>query len=109
MTDWIMVILTLVIAFFTFLVWKVYDRMAWLTGAMESHSDIMLRIEAKRGIKEGEAIKLLWWDPTIEDPPVKREHGKEVDLNTIYVYLPLHHRKKKTTWLDRVKRLFSFP
>ena len=43
-TDWIMAVLTLIIAFFTFLVWKVYDRIAWLTGAMGSHSEIMLRI-----------------------------------------------------------------
>jgi len=64
-----MIILTLIIALLTFLLWKVYERIAWLTGAMETHSDLMLRIEAKRGINE-QPIKLVWWDPTIADPPV---------------------------------------
>ncbi|MEJ1366540.1 MAG: hypothetical protein RPV21_08320 [Candidatus Sedimenticola sp. (ex Thyasira tokunagai)] len=109
MADWIIIVLTLVIAFFTFLVWKVYERIAWLTGAMESHSDLMLRLEAKRGIKDGEPIKLVWWDPTIEKPPVKHKHGKEIDLSTIYVYLPLNERKVKPTWSERVKQLFAFP
>jgi len=109
MADWIMIILTLVIAFFTFLVWKVYERIAWLTGAMESHSDIMLRVEAKRGIKDGKEIKLIWWDPTIEKPPIKREHGQEIELDTIYVYLPPEERKEKITWQSRIKRLFSLP
>lgn len=105
MTDWIIIVLTLVIAFFTYLVWKVYERIAWLTGAMESHSDIMLRIEAKRGVN-GQPIKLVAWDPTIEAPPVKREHGEEINLNTIYVYLPLNQRKNKPTWWKRVSELF---
>ena len=102
-----MVVLTLVIAFFTYLVWKVYDRIAWLTGAMETHSEIMLRIEAKRGIN-GQPIKLVAWDPTIEAPPIKREHGQEIDVNTIYVYLPLGQRKNKPTWRERVKELLRF-
>lgn len=63
-SDGIMIVLTLVIAFFTYLVWKVYERIAWLTGAMESHSELMLRIEAKRGI-EGQPIEILQWDPIV--------------------------------------------
>lgn len=108
MTNWIMIGLTLIIAFFTYLVWKVYERIAWLTGAMESHSNIMLRIEAKRGISN-QPIKLVWWDPTIEPPPVKGDHGQEIDLNTIYVYLPLSQRKNKPTWWVSVKELLRFP
>lgn len=107
MAEWIMAFLTLVIAFFTFLVWKVYERIAWLTGAMESHSNLMLRLEAKRGIKDGEPIKLIWWDPTIEIPPVEREHGKDVDLSTMYVYLPPNERHIKPTWKKRLKQLFT--
>ena len=108
MANWIMVVLTIVIAFFTYLVWKVYERIAWLTGAMETHSEIMLRIEAKRGIN-GQPIKLVAWDPTIEAPPIKREHGQEIDVNTIYVYLPLGQRKNKPMWWKRVKELLRFP
>jgi hypothetical protein len=60
--HWLLVFLTLVIAIFTYLAWKVYEKIAWLTGAIESHSDLMLRIEALRGI-HGKATELVWWDP----------------------------------------------
>lgn len=107
MANWMLVLLTLVIAFLTFLVWKVYERIAWLTGAMETHSEIMLQIEAKRGIN-GQPISLVAWDPTIEPPPIKREHAKVIDLSTIYVYLPLQQRKNKPTLCNRVKELLRF-
>lgn len=106
MAAWVTVLLTLVIAVFTFLVWKVYERIAWFTGSMETHSDLMLRIEARRGIN-GEPIKLLWWDPTIEKIPAKREHGQELDLSTIYIYLPLEMRRNKPTSRQKLKALFS--
>jgi hypothetical protein len=107
-TDWILVIFTAVIAFFTYLVWKVYERIAWLTGAMETHSDLMLRIEASRGIN-GRPIRLVWWDPTIVEPPINREHGQEVNLETIYCYLPPKLRKNKPSWKARMKELIRFP
>jgi hypothetical protein len=103
---WIMVIATLVIAFFTFLVWKVYERMAWLTGAMETHSDLMLRIEARRGIN-GEPIKLVWWNPTIAKTPATKGHGQDIDLSTIYIFLPPEMRQNKRTFRDKPKALFS--
>ena len=108
MTNFLMVLLTAVIALFTFLVWKVYERIAWLTGAMETHSDLMLRIEAKRGINDS-PIKVVWWDPTIEKPPGKREHGKEVELNTIYCYLPPRERRVQPSWCSKLKDLFNLP
>lgn len=37
-TNVIMILLTAIIALFTYLVWKVYERIAWLTGAMERQS-----------------------------------------------------------------------
>ncbi len=40
--NWIILLLTLVIAFFTFLFFLVYERIEWLTCAMESQSDFML-------------------------------------------------------------------
>jgi hypothetical protein len=82
--------------------------MAWLTGAIETHSDLMLRIEARRGIN-GEPIKLIWWDPTIETIATKKEHGQEIDLTTIYMYLPLEMRKNRPTLKDKLKALFSLP
>jgi hypothetical protein len=105
MTNWIMVILTLAIVVFTCLVWKVYERIAWFTGAMESHSNLMLRIEAKRGIN-GKPIKLVWWDPTIAQPPIRQEHEQEIDIDTIYIYLPPGLRQRQPSAWERVKQTF---
>lgn len=88
--------------------WKVYASIAWLTGAMETHSAIMLQIEAKRGIN-GTPIKLVAWDPTFEAPPIKWEHGQEIEVKTIYVCLPLGQRKNKPLWWKRAKELLRFP
>ena len=108
MAPWVTAILTLVIAIFTFQVWKVYERIAWFTGSMETHSDLMLRIAARRGIN-GEPIKLLWWDPTIQDTPVEKKHGQEIDLSTIYIYLPPKMRRDKPTRKQKLKAFFSLP
>lgn len=107
-SDWIIALLTLVIAVLTFLVWKVYERIAWLTGAMESHSDLSLRIEALRGI-DGKKIELIWWDPSIDKPPVEKKHGKPVELNCIYVYLPPELRQNKPSLRERLRDLFRLP
>ena len=103
-----MILLTALIASFTFLVWKVYERIAWMTGAMESHAELMLRIEAKRGIA-GEPIKVLWWDPTLESPPIKREHGQEANLDAIYCFVPLPERRVHETWQAKLRELFKLP
>lgn len=94
-TDWIIAGLTLIIAVFTFLVWRVYRRIAWLTGSMETHSDLMLRLQALKGGADGKPIELVWWDPTIEAAPGVREHGKPVDMKRIHIYLPLELRRNK--------------
>src|SRR5262245_21634256 len=104
----LMVILTAIIALLTYLVWKVYERIAWLTGAMETHSDLMLRIEALRGVNN-KPIELIWWDPTIAAPPVQMEHGKPVEMNRIHIYLPLKLRRHKKGALYRLRNLFSLP
>jgi hypothetical protein len=108
MAEYINTFLTLVLVLITFLVWKTYYRIEWLTGAMESHSNLMLRIEARRGIK-GEPIELLWWDPTIEPVPTEKRHGQEIDLSTIYIYLPPELRWIKETPRQKLKKLFSLP
>lgn len=109
LTDWIIALLTLVIAVLTYLVWKVYERIASLTGAMESHSEILLRIEAIRGAPEGTPIELVWWDPSIEDPPVVREHGKLIELHRIYIFLPPNLRRNKPSLGRRLVNLFRLP
>lgn len=115
-SNWVMVVLTsimvfftIVIAFFTFLVWKTYERIAWLTGAMESHSDLMLRIEARRGIKDGDPIRIVWWDPTLGESVPKKEHGKDVDLSTIHIFLPVEMRRKQKTTKQKLKELLTLP
>jgi hypothetical protein len=107
-TDWLLVLLTLVVAVLTYLVWKVYERIAWLTGAMESHSSLMLRIEALRGIN-GKPVELVWWDPTIEPPPTVMEHGKPVEVNRIHVYVPPRFRRKQVSLGERLRELFRLP
>ncbi len=106
MAEWIMVVLTLVIAMFAFLVWKTYYRIEWFTGSMETHSDLMLQIEARRGIN-GKPIKLVYWDPTIVKFPKKKQHGHVVDLSVIYIGLPLGMRQKKPTTWQNVKDRFE--
>lgn len=103
-----MVVLTLIVAIFTFLVWKSYYRTEFFTGAMETHSDLMLQIEARRGIM-GEPIKLVYWDPTIDKFPKKKQHGQEVDLSVIYIGLPLSMRRNKPTGREILRELFSLP
>jgi hypothetical protein len=105
MAEWVTAGLTIVIAFFTFLVFRVYQRMAFLTGAIESHSNLMVRIEAKRGI-DGKSIKAIWWDPTVEKTPI-RQHGQEDDLSTIYLFLPQEQRKYRPTAWQRLKTLLA--
>jgi hypothetical protein len=104
-TDWLMAFFTLIIVALTFLIWKVYERIAWLTGAMESHSDMLLRIEALRGI-DGKQIELVWWDPSIEDVPTLKEHGKPIELKRIYIYLPPKFRRNKPTFGAKLRNLF---
>ena len=95
--NWVIAIFTIVIAVLSFAVHTVYRRIEWLTGAMETHSNWMLRIRAFEGIN-GEPIEMVWWDPSEGDPPVEKKHGEPVKLDPIYIYLPRELRKKKPAW-----------
>jgi len=81
---------TVVIAVFSWLVWRVYAKIAWFTGAMETHSEIMMRLAAKE-----KGVEMVWWDPTIGKIPVTKEHNQPVNTDKIYLYLPLALRKNK--------------
>lgn len=91
-TDWLNVLIAFLLLFLSILVWRLNRRVTWLTGALESHSTLMLRLEAKRGV-EGKPIKVVWWDPNREKPPFKGAHGVEAELEQIYLYLPPEHRE----------------
>lgn len=64
---------------------------------MQTHSDLMLRIEAKRGIDGQSPIKLIWRDPIIEESP-KHKHGYPVDLSTIRLLMPPEDRQNTSFW-----------
>jgi hypothetical protein len=101
MADFFLVLLTAIIAFFTYLVWVLYDRIAWLTGAMESHSAILLRLEAARGVNT-EAVEVVWWDPTIERMPSTAVHGEPAKLERIYMAIPMRMRKHRKSLKDKL-------
>jgi len=101
MSNILLVVLTAVIAFFTYLVWLVYHRIAWLTGAMESHSALMVRIEAGRA-PHGKPIEVIWWDPTIEPFPFSGAHGQVATLERIYVGIPPQYRRHKHGLFRRI-------
>ena len=84
----------------TYLIWVSYRKIEWFTGSMETYSQVMLRIEAAKGIN-GQSVKLLWWDPYIAEPPVKWVHGQEIDTSTVYIFLPPNKRQKKQSWWRR--------
>ncbi len=94
--DGIVVVLSVIVMAFTILTYMLYERITWLTGSMESHSTLMLRLEALRTSNEGTPIKVIWWDPKIEDWPHEGEHGDEAELKTIYLGIPLDRRKNKS-------------
>lgn len=79
-TNTITAISSVVIAVFTFLVWKVYRRLTWFTGAMERHSDQQRRMVAKQ-----QKIPIVLWDKTIHDWPEDGDHGQRDQVKYIAV------------------------
>ena len=100
LTDWLMVIISGLLLIISYFAWRISSRVAWLTGAMETHSTMMLRIEAKRGIN-GQPIKIIWWDPSREAFPFPGEHGTEAELNEIYLGIPPRYRLRNQSWFSR--------
>lgn len=74
---------------------KTAEAIGFFTGAMESHSNLHLAIEAARGVK-GEPIECVWWDPTLEAPPSTAGHGQPVTLKRIYMFVPREKRRGAT-------------
>jgi len=95
MGTFIAAIATVIIAVFTALVWKINKRMEWLSSAAESHSALILRMEAeKRG------IEMEWWDPSIEDFPREGRHQEPCKINKIY--LGIHPKLQKKNQPDSI-------
>ena len=96
--DWANVIFAGSVAFSGWMVWratqeiaKYNERLTWFTGAMESHSKIMMRLEANR-----QKIPVVWWDPDIEGVPTtpSKKHKAPAEISTVYQFLPPNLRKK---------------
>lgn len=98
--DW-NVAATVLLVIITWLIYKANQRLTWFTGALESHSMLMLRIEAARGIEGKPPLKVIWWDPSLGAPPVEREHEQPVKLETIYCYMPESLRRFPPSPMDR--------
>lgn len=65
----------------------------WLNGALASHSQVMVRLEAEKRGK-----KVVWWDPTHDGPIKKRPPHNAAHLGsaipeTIYAYVPVEERR----------------
>lgn len=107
-TDWLSVLIMLLLVVLNFLVWRVNKRLTWLTGALESHSTWILRIEAMRGVN-GKPLKVIWWDPNREKPPFKGAHGIEAQPDDLYLYLPPQYRSCPRGLWARTKEWFTRP
>jgi hypothetical protein len=94
------VIATLLLVVLTFLYVRATHRIEWFTGAMERHSDQMRQIAAKEA-----KIKMIWWDKTepeaAGDFPFDGQHGKEHQLDTIHIGIPMRHRYEQSSWWQR--------
>jgi hypothetical protein len=68
---------------------KTNEDIAWFTGSMESHSALMMRLEAKR-----QNVAVCWWDPERADPPSRehQKHGDSAELREIYLYVDREFR-----------------
>ena len=81
------------------LVWKSNRRIEWLTGSMESYQMKQLQLEVRRQTRDG--VKLVWWDPNVSPWPYTGAHGDEVETATVYLGIPLEHRRR--TRLGRLR------
>ena len=71
---------------------------------MESHSTTTLKLKAA----ENDKITMKWWDPFANGPKKQwptdslAKHDEKIELNTIYIGLPVQKRTKHSC-LDRLK------
>jgi hypothetical protein len=84
-------------ALFAYLLWRSSRSIEWFTGAMESHSDLMLRMEVR-----AKGVKMVWWDKTIKPIPFSGKHSEEVTIEEIYISLPPRLRREQpSAWWKR--------
>ena len=88
-TDFINIVLTFAILVIAWQGRRIANRVQWLTGAMQRHSDQQRQIAAKEA-----GIEMIWWDPNEGGRfPHKGEHGHVHHMKKIYIGIPEHLRK----------------
>ena len=72
---------------------RLQERLVWFTGAMASHSNVMVRLEAKK-----QGVRTIWWNPeeyrekTGRKWPKTASHGESAEPQLIRVGVPLEVR-----------------
>ena len=64
---------------------RLNERLVWFTGSMESHSALMLRLEAKK-----QGVRTIWWNPE-EEPFADRKAAVRITLLKPPVLTPRRH------------------
>lgn len=81
---------------------KMQRRMNWLTGSLESHSQLRLIMAARE-----QELEPIWWDPKHRGDGTKHwpnltgaHHGERIRMQRVYVGIPVKDRTK-ISWLSR--------
>ena len=102
MPLWIMIlgaIATVAIVLLTCLLLRLNRRLASFTGAIESHSELLLRLKFKE-----ENLPVVWWDQTVEPwPDENKRHRNRSELTHVVLGVPEHLRwgtaMRRYVWL----------
>lgn len=83
------------VVWLSYLIWQTYRKIEFLTGALETQSELMLRLTLKDRHPD---ISVVWWDKSVEDFPFEGKHGQPFDLKTVRFGFPMKHRRFYSTW-----------
>jgi hypothetical protein len=81
--DWAIASFAGATTLFAFQSWRSSKKVEWLIGALESHSTVRLRMEAKR-----DGLNVVAWDPEQSSPSRVPMTGQEWPLDEIYLAIP---------------------
>lgn len=81
--DWMIAAFASATALSAYQSWRSSKKVEWLIGALESHSTLRLRMEAKR-----DNLKVIAWDPSQSSPARVPITGHDWPLDEIYLAIP---------------------
>lgn len=103
--DTLMAAPSIAIAFFSYGLLKVNEqlrdineRLNWFVGSQESHSETMVRLEARK-----QGVPVVWWDFSEHGRPARYD-GHEDRMPLIRVGLPPTQRKRPPAWVVRERQ-----